>query len=66
MSGSMQEGPIPEEDLIKMFREGLLNPRTAVWSPPMTDWAPADEVGEFRKTLGAMEAAKISEKKKAE
>ncbi len=39
-----QLGPVEEEDLFRMAREGALEPADLVWNETMSDWAPASSV----------------------
>jgi hypothetical protein len=39
-SGEKAKGPIGEEELRRLFRDGEIKMETLVWHPGMTDWVP--------------------------
>jgi hypothetical protein len=39
-----QYGPIPESELVGLFRNGTLGPETQVWTQQLKDWCKASEV----------------------
>lgn len=51
ISGS-QAGPIPEEELIRMFLSGQLQPDTLVWTRNMKNWAKASSIEGLVPPLG--------------
>jgi uncharacterized RDD family membrane protein YckC len=39
-----QVGPIPEQELVRLFHSGQLTPDTLVWTQELKDWVPASSV----------------------
>lgn len=45
--GDMQRGPVSENDLADLIKNGIIAPETRVWAEGMEDWKPLAEVPEL-------------------
>ncbi len=49
----MQRGPVTEDELGDLIKDGIISPETRVWREGMSDWYPVSEVQELaQKYLG--------------
>lgn len=46
-----ESGPVPETELLRLLKEGLVFPDTLLWTESMVDWQPALELEPFRSAL---------------
>ena len=40
----MQRGPVSEDELGELIKDGIISAETRVWKEGMTDWYPVSEV----------------------
>lgn len=45
--GDMQRGPVTEDELKDLIRDGIISSETRVWREGMSDWLPLSEVAEL-------------------
>ena len=50
-----EQGPVAEEELIQLIRQGHVEPDAFVWSEGMDDWAPWQAVPSLRQAVGSVE-----------
>ncbi len=44
---SQQAGPVSQEELAELFRNGTLKPTDLVWNETMAEWTPIGKIAEF-------------------
>lgn len=52
-----QHGPVPESELIELFRRAVLGPESYVWADGFTDWQKASQVAIFAPLFSQFPAA---------
>lgn len=48
------EGPLPESEILQMFREGRLGAESLLWTESMTTWVPAGRIETFHNCLASL------------